>query len=159
VDKRERMHMLTRLKRWLWKAILPSPINDIIIKESVLDDLYEMARNAHPNEMLAFFASSKGNKNGTVIIDEIHLQAYEASDDSAHVWLSNLPMTTSIIGTVHSHPGGSTRPSDADLQFYSKLGFVHAIIAEPYRQDNIVFYDKRGRRIYPAIVKHITKGI
>jgi len=61
--------------------------------------------------------------------------------------LSNLPMTTSIIGTVHSHPGGSTRPSEADRHLFSKFGYVHAIIGEPYTPFKTAFYDKNGHRI------------
>ena len=118
----------------------------------MLDDLSEMAQGAHPKEMLAFFAATQGNKRGRVHIDELQLQAYYASDDSASVYVSNLPMTTSIIGTVHSHPGGSKRPSDADLHLFSKFGYVHAIIGEPYQPTDIAFYSKNGERIDVKIV-------
>lgn len=135
-----------RFKTWFWKFFFPE-VKEITIAHSALDDLCEMARSAHPKEMLAFFASSKGNRKGHLHIDEIQLQAYAASNDSAHVFLSNLPMTTSIIGSVHSHPGGSMRPSEADLHLFTKLGMVHAIIGEPYRLGNIQFYDRNGEKI------------
>ncbi len=127
-------------------------IQGIIIRKSVLDDLCFMAKEAHPKEMLAFFAATKGIKKGILEIDEIQLQAYNASEDSASVFLSNIPMTTSIVGTVHSHPGGYAHPSFADLHLYSKFGFVHAIIGEPYRIEHIRFYDKQGRAISVKIV-------
>ena len=153
--------MTSRFITWLQKKAfrvftLPT-VTRITIAQSVLDDLSVMAQEAHPKEMLAFFASSRGNKHGHVHIDEIQLQAYNASGDSAHVLLSNLPMTTSIIGTVHSHPGGSKRPSDADLLFFSKFGFVHAILGEPYRTIDIAFYDKSGRRIAVEIITNSQK--
>jgi proteasome lid subunit RPN8/RPN11 len=141
-----------RLKRLLqWFFGVPR-IDRITIARSVLDDLHSMARGAHPNEMLAFFASSKGIRNGHLHIDEIQLQAYYANEDSASVYTSNLPMTTSIVGTVHSHPGGSRRPSEADLHLFSKFGYVHAILGEPYRPENIRFMNKNGETIRIGMV-------
>jgi proteasome lid subunit RPN8/RPN11 len=61
-------------------------------------------------------------------------------------------MTTSIVGTVHSHPGGSTRHSEADRHLFSKFGFVHAIIGEPYNNGKIAFYDKNGARLQVQIL-------
>ena len=125
---------------------------EITIDSSLINDVAQMARSAHPKEMFAFLASSKGERKDKWHIDEIHLQAYNASEDSASVLTWNLPMTTSIIGTIHSHPGGSVRPSEQDLHFYSKLGFVHAIIAEPYTAETTRFYDKKGTRIEVKIL-------
>jgi proteasome lid subunit RPN8/RPN11 len=136
--------------RWFFPITL---VSDVTIARSILTDLSQMAQDAHPNEMLAFFAASKGMKRGVVHIDEIHLQAYDADEQSAHVWLSNLPMTSSIVGSVHSHPGGSLRPSDADLHMWQKTGIVHAIIGEPYRETDIRFYSKEGRRIPVRVVE------
>ena len=128
------------------RKIFPE-IRRITIAQSVLEDISAMAQSAHPKEMIAFFSSTKGNLHGHGHIDELQLQAYDASDDSAHVSLNNIPMTTNIIGTVHSHPGGSVRPSDADIHFFSKLGYINAIIGEPYHVKNIQFYDKNARKI------------
>jgi proteasome lid subunit RPN8/RPN11 len=138
------------LKRWIGR---PShEVEMILVKQSVIDDIREMAKGAHPRELFCFLASSNGVNNKVLIINEIHIQAYDSSHDSASVMTSNLPMTTSIIGTAHSHPGGTPTPSEQDLHFYSKLGFVHMIIAEPYNRDNIRFYDKKGKRISIKIV-------
>lgn len=136
--------------RWFRRLLGIREIREITIESGVLEDLTEMARGAHPKEMLAFFSAS--NKNGIVRINELQLQAYYASNDSASVFLSNLPMTTSIVGTVHSHPGGSKHPSDADRQLFSKFGYVHAILGEPYRPADIAFYNKNGERINVTIV-------
>jgi proteasome lid subunit RPN8/RPN11 len=138
---------------WLKKFLGFPDVREVAIVQSVLDDLSQMAIDAHPNEMLAFFAASKKPRDGLLIIDEIHLQAYDASEDSASVFLHNLPMTTGIVGTAHSHPGGSTRPSDEDRHLWDKFGFVHAIIPEPYTAQSIVFFRKDGRRIRPRITE------
>jgi proteasome lid subunit RPN8/RPN11 len=141
------MKLLTRLRNWLFPRV-----HTVTIAQDAVEDLCTIAQTSHPKEMLAFFAATKGVQKGRVHIDEIQLQAYAASDDSASVFLSNLPMTTSIIGTVHSHPGGNTQPSDADLQLFSKFGFIHAIVGEPYQPKNICFYNKYGERIVVNII-------
>lgn len=141
--------LFRRAIRWFFGV---RRIDRITIARSVLDDLFGMARGAHPKEMLAFFSSTRGLREGVLHIDEIQLQAYDADSDSAHVMLSQLPMTTSILGTVHSHPGGSTRPSDADRELFSKFGYLHAIIGEPYVLSRTAFYDKNGRRIAVVVV-------
>lgn len=142
------MHWLRRKAA----ALIFTPVREITISRSVLEDVSEMAQGAHPKEMLALLAASKGNRQGRVHIDELQLQAYYASGDSASVVLSNLPMTTNIVGTIHSHPGGSKRPSDADLHLFSKFGYVHAIVGEPYRPGDVWFYNKNGERITVNIV-------
>ena len=138
--------MLKLIKRFLGFQ----EVTQITISQSVVADLCEMAQSAHPKEMLAFIASTKGVRKGVVHIDELQLQAYDASENSAHAFFGNIPMTTSIIGTVHSHPGGSKRPSEADQHLFNKFGYVHAIIGEPYRLQDIRFYNKNGT---PIIVR------
>jgi proteasome lid subunit RPN8/RPN11 len=140
------------LLRWIKRTLGLHPIRDITISAGVLDDISDMAGSAHPKEMLAFMSSTRGNRHGIVYIDEIQLQAYVASEDSAtfHTW--NMPTVTGIVGTVHSHPGGSKRPSDADLHLFSKFGYIHAIIGEPYRPRDIRFYNKDGIAIAVRVV-------
>ena len=142
---------MKRIIHWLkgkMLAMFSQPkVRSISMDPETLADISEMARGAHPKEMLAFLSSSGGNVNGHVSIDELQLQAYYASGDSASVMTSNLPMTTSIIGTVHSHPGGNTHPSEADRTLFRRFGYVHAIIGEPYRPQDIRFYSKNGEQI------------
>lgn len=142
------------LVNWIRRLLGITPVRRVDLQQSVLLDICEMAQSAHPKEMLAFLSATRGNKDGSITIDEIQLQAYVASEDSAsfHTW--NMPTVTSIVGTVHSHPGGSKRPSDEDLHLFSKFGFIHAIIGEPYRPQDIRFYDKDGRRIHVGVITH-----
>ena len=55
-----------------------------------------------------------------------------------------LPYDESIKGTVHSHPGPNPRPSGADLNFFSKFGGVHIIIAYPFVEDSVRAYRSDG---------------
>ena len=142
---------MRRFFRWLQEKLL-SVFSQPIVRSLSMDpetlaDISEMARGAHPKEMLAFLSSSRGNVHGHIAIDELQLQAYYASGDSASVMTSNLPMTTSIIGTVHSHPGGNKHPSETDRTLFRRFGYVHAIIGEPYRAEDIRFYSKNGEPI------------
>jgi proteasome lid subunit RPN8/RPN11 len=136
----------------LWRSVRErlfgvQRIHEICVLGSLLDDVCEMARGSYPKEMLAFLAATKGIRRGRVVIDELQLQAYDASVDSASVPLHLLPTHTNIVGTVHSHPGRSARPSDADAHLFSQFGFVHAIAANPYTRASVSFYDKEGKRI------------
>lgn len=144
--------MRIAIGRWFLRFLGLQKIKHIAIKRSVLDDLCLMARDAHPKEMLAFLSAPGGIKQGLLLINEIQLQAYDSSTDAATVPLAHLPTHTSIIGTAHSHPGSSARPSDADVHLFSQYGLVHAIIPEPYVVERIKFYDKQGRQIVVTIL-------
>lgn len=144
--------LFKRFSAWILRMILPEPVRTISIEEEVLEDISFMAKHAHPKEMLAFLSATKGIRKGNVVIDEIQIQSYVASVDSASVALHNLPTFSPIVGTVHSHPGGYVRPSSADLHLFSKFGFVHAIIGEPYEKNNVSFFDKNGRKISVVVL-------
>lgn len=143
--------MFRSLGRWLLRAFQRfigfEKVRKVAIAKEVLDDLCEMAAQAHPNEMLAFIASTKGVQDGLLLIDEIQLQPYQASEYSTSFNLWNLPTFTSTVGTVHSHPGPSRRPSEADLQLFGQYGLVHGILGYPYTRRSITFYDKQGDAI------------
>jgi proteasome lid subunit RPN8/RPN11 len=143
---------LRSFTRWLRNKVF-GELREITIAQSVLVDLSAMARSAHPKEMIAFLSSSRGGIiDGRLHLDELQLQAYDASEDAASVQLWNLPTVTGIMGTVHSHPGGDGRPSDADLHLFSKYGLVHGILPEPYRPGMVRFYGKNGRSIRVRII-------
>jgi proteasome lid subunit RPN8/RPN11 len=47
-----------------------------------------------------------------------------------------MPLSTHVAGSVHSHPSGNIRPSDADISFFSRSGRYHIIVGYPYTRDN-----------------------
>jgi hypothetical protein len=49
------------------------------------------------------------------------------------------------MGSVHSHPGPSARPSDADLRTFSKNGYFHMIVCLPYSMETFKSYDRYGQ--------------
>lgn len=122
--------------------------SDIQIKKAVIEKLCELSKDSHPKEFLAFFEGFIGNN---IIIEDIIFQPYIANQRSAMPRL-DIPLTTNILGSAHSHPGSSNKPSGADKQFFKKTGIVHAIIKYPYRQEDIQFYDLNGQAIVINIV-------
>ena len=58
-----------------------------------------------------------------------------------------MPIDYTIIGTVHSHPSPSARPSDADLQLFRKHGKVHIISSLPFSVNSWKGYDQKGKEI------------
>jgi proteasome lid subunit RPN8/RPN11 len=61
------------------------------------------------------------------------------------------------VGSVHSHPSGNTRPSEADLDLFSRKGFVHIIVGAPYDLKNWTCYDKDGTSIKLEVVDYEFK--
>jgi len=62
---------------------------------------------------------------------------------SATVQTNMVPNDIKAVGSVHSHPNGVLRPSDADLATFHK-GDVHIIIGAPYEWGDWRVFDSSG---------------
>ena len=71
----------------------------------------------------------------------------ETCETGAVVHTELLPMNSKYMGSVHSHPGPSAMPSDADLKTFSKNGFFHMIVCLPYSLETFRSYDRYGQHI------------
>lgn len=136
--------ILKKLKKKFANFLFPE-INEIIITKEIINNIIRIARDAHPKEFIAFLTGK--NEKGILKIDELTIQSYYANSNSTSFTTINIPTTTNVVGTVHSHPGYSNRPSTADLRTFNKHGFIHAIICLPYSYKNIQFYNKYGEKI------------
>ncbi len=58
---------------------------------------------------------------------------------------SFLPFDFSYVGTVHSHPSGSAKPSVTDLHNF--FGLVSLIVKSPYEDDDIFAWVSNGESI------------
>jgi proteasome lid subunit RPN8/RPN11 len=114
------------------------------IKREVIENIVEFARENHPREFLMFLEGKVKDK--VLVIDALAYQEYVANNETA-VARIDFPLGVKIIGSVHSHPGPSNKPSNADLRLFSKQGFVHLIIRYPYTEFDIAAYDRNGRLI------------
>lgn len=117
-------------------------VEHVVLTKAALRQIMIFARENHPNEFSALLEGKI--KKGTLTISHVVYQHYEADDRSAIIHL-NYPMSTNVIGTVHSHPSKDIRPSAADKRYFNKYGFVNFIIGKPYDLHSIACYDGKGR--------------
>ncbi len=114
------------------------------IRRDVLRSILAWARERHPNEIVLLLRGQVDK--GVARVDEFLFPPYASGGRGfaqfpAHI----LPIDFSVIGTAHSHPAGSPRPSPTDLnKFYGK---VMMIVAYPYREDCVGANDSRGESL------------
>ena len=86
---------------------------------------------------------SSSSKRNLIIIDGLVVPPFSVRGPYYSGFPSyDLPFDLSYIGTVHSHPGGSNRPSIEDLNNY--YGLVSVIICYPYDDKTICAFDRNG---------------
>jgi proteasome lid subunit RPN8/RPN11 len=117
------------------------------IRRRVLKMILEASKSSYPNEFGALLRAEKG-----VIKELILLPGTESNERSALFKLHMLPVDFSIVGTVHSHPSGSCRPSDADLNLWQHYGWVHMIVCRPYDKSSWRAYRSGGDRVELEVV-------
>ena len=117
------------------------------ISRKVLNMILEASKDAHPYEFAAMLRA-----DGSTITELILVPGTISGNSHAILRTHMLPIDFSVIGTVHSHPSPSARPSDADLQFFMHRGSVHMIVAFPYDESSTRFYDREGKRLDVPIV-------
>jgi len=112
------------------------------IKKSVLLNACSAAINFIPDEFMCFLGGNKKTKT----IDEIIFMPTENSEHSASVNELNIPFDDTILGSLHSHPFSSNKPSKEDKRFFRKYS-VNAILGYPYSIETIGFYNEKGEEI------------
>lgn len=112
------------------------------IRRGVLDMVAASARASHPREFGATLRAEGG-----VVTEVILVPGTLGGDRHAILPLGYLPVDSSIVGTVHSHPGPYAIPSDADKQLFNAFGHTHIIIAEPYTDETWIAYDQNAEEI------------
>lgn len=110
------------------------------ISGELLEVLLSAASEAHPLEFAGILREMDG------VIAELDLVAGTVSgSESALMDIYNLPLDTHRAGSVHSHPNGSLRPSEADLRFFSSTGRYHLILGYPYDHRSWRCFTSDGR--------------
>ena len=90
-------------------------------------------------------------KNNTV--DEVIMVPAVYGTHHALVKSGHYPLDFNAVGSVHSHPGRSNKPSKADLHSFPKFGSVHLIIAYPFNLESVQAFDVNGREIELEVVE------
>lgn len=118
------------------------------IKSSVIESIILAARNTYPDEFLSLLGVDKEG----VISELVVLPAtYGKRFSSIMTYL--IPFDKSIMGSVHSHPSASNRPSGGDLRVFSRLGRIHFIICFPFNLNTIKAYNVKGKELDYETVK------
>jgi proteasome lid subunit RPN8/RPN11 len=121
----------------------------LTITRSVADGIISYAKACHPNEGILILQGK--TKRSHIIVDGLVIPPFASHGPYFSGFPSyELPSDLSYIGTAHSHPGGSNRPSLEDLNnFY---GFVSVIISYPYHEIDIGAFDRNGKNLQFEIV-------
>lgn len=117
----------------------------ICVDKEVLESVVYYAKEAYPHEFLSMFDGTI--KNHILYITGLIFIPGETSDTGAVLHYDQIPPNTKYYGTVHSHPGPSAEPSDADLMTFSKRGVFHMILRLPYSLQTFKAYDSGGNPI------------
>ncbi len=136
------------LKRWLERFLGEEQFDEARILPEVIEDICMVARGSHPMEMVAFLTGVVKKQKGRKVltIDGLYVKSYAASSYSTSFTTHDLP-STGVYGTVHSHPGGSNRPSRQDKRLFNSYGWFHLIVCAPYTRETIAVYNKYGDKI------------
>lgn len=117
------------------------------IRRELFEYLLQLARSAYPNEFAGFLREKDGIFEEVLIAPNQYAGRRSVFFDT---WM--LPYDETIKGTVHSHPSPNPWPSAGDLEFFSKFGGVHIIIAWPFTEDTVRAYSSDGSEIPMQIV-------
>ena len=115
--------------------------SEVRVDREVLDSVIFYAKKAYPMEFLAFF-DGEIIDNVLYITGLLFIPGETCETGAVHTEL--IPMTTKYWGSVHSHPGPSASPSDADLNTFSRNGYFHMIVCLPYSMETFKAYDRYG---------------
>ena len=116
----------------------------VTLKKDTRDGILSYCKMNHPNEGLLILKGK--SKKGNVTIDGLVVPPFSESGPTfAGFPHSFLPFDFSYVGTVHSHPSGSAKPSVTDLHNF--FGLVSLIVKSPYEDDDIFAWDSNGDSI------------
>lgn len=119
----------------------------LLVTHTVLDSILTYDQMAHPREGILLL-HGRSDANQITISDVVIPPLAVHGAGFAQFPLHRLPIDRTIIGTAHSHPSGTLRPSIGDLNHY--YGRIMIITAYPYQsQQDFAAFDRYG-----AVVKY-----
>jgi len=121
------------------------------IAEPALEFALAASEEAHPDEYMGLLRGEDASKvgldrDGTVLTDVLVIPGTESNPVSATVKTSMVPNDLRAAGSIHSHPNGVLKPSDADLGTFGR-NEVHIIVGAPYRKTDWKAFDREGTEI------------
>jgi proteasome lid subunit RPN8/RPN11 len=118
------------------------------IAAETIDFALSASAETHPDEYMGLLRSEDArdlglDRDGRVITDVLVIPGTVSGPVSASVKTNLIPNDRQAAGSIHSHPNGVLRPSDADLGTFGR-GAVHIIIGAPYGPDDWRAFDRTG---------------
>jgi len=117
-------------------------MSQVFIKRDMLGYIFQNAASVHPREMILLLRGKVSKNQFTItdlIIPPLPMHGRGFSGFQRYM----LPMDFSIVGTVHSHPSGVTKPSWADL--HHSFGRIIMIVGFPYKDEaNVAVFNHSG---------------
>ena len=114
----------------------------LILKCSVVDSILTYAQMAYPKEGILLLRGSVTTSEtviSEVVIPPLAVHGFGFANFPWH----RLPMDRSLLGTAHSHPSGSLRPSVQDMNHY--YGRIMLITVSPYQSHHdLAAFDRKG---------------
>ena len=126
------------------------------IARETMEFILEACEDTHPNEYMGFLRAEDArtlglDRSGQVITDILVVPGTESSPVSATVKTNMKPNDLKSVGSVHSHPNGVLRPSNADLDTFGQ-GEVHLIVGAPYGWGNWKAFDNAGEPTHLDVI-------
>ncbi|PSP80402.1 proteasome protein [Halobacteriales archaeon QS_4_69_225] len=118
------------------------------IADDALEFALQASEDSHPDEYMGQLRGEDArtlglDRDGTVITDVLLAPGTKTNPVSAEFKPTYMPNDLKSVGSVHSHPNGVLRPSDADLATFSR-GDVHIIVGAPYGRTDWQAFDTDG---------------
>jgi proteasome lid subunit RPN8/RPN11 len=113
----------------------------VTMTKQVADGIITYSKSWHPNEGILILKGR--SKKQQIIIEGLVIPPFSTHGPYYSGFPTyDLPFDLSYVGTAHSHPGGSNRPSLEDLNNY--YGVISIIINYPYEYNTIGAFDRNG---------------
>jgi len=106
---------------------------------ALLDSAREVDREGGGREFVAVLREEDG------VIREFLFLPFTSTTRSASLRFDLMPLDPHVAGSVHSHPNGALRPSDADLRFFPALGRYHLILGPPFSETSWRCFSSDGK--------------
>lgn len=117
----------------------------ISMRRELLQAILEGGKRLYPKESILFLRG-KRRKDLIEVTDLLIPPLATYGRGFAHIPLHMMPMDFSVVGTMHSHPSGSFRPSNTDLNHF--FGVILMIAAFPFQDEtNVAVYNRSGQRL------------
>jgi len=116
----------------------------VILTRNVIDGIISYSKMHHPYEAILILEGNR--KKGEIYINNLVIPPFSVHGPFYSSFLINeLPFDLKYVGTAHSHPSGTSRPSVEDLNHF--YGLISIIICYPYDELDIHAYNSSGKEI------------